>query len=131
MKEHLQEAIDMYTTIEGEEINEVVTSPARPRLRDVNENCPKLVEEKREGFHSIVQKLLWVMKRARPDLETAIGFLCTRVDKSDTDDWRKLRRVIAFIKCTLDDCRIIGATDLTKISTWIDAAYTVNPDMKS
>ena len=28
MKEHLQEAIDMYSRIEGEEINEVVTSPA-------------------------------------------------------------------------------------------------------
>ena len=57
--------------------------------------------------------------------------MCTRVDKSDTDDWRKLLRVIAFVKCTLDDCRIIGATDLTKIFTWIDAAYAVNPDMKS
>ena len=34
MKEHLQEAIDMYTTIEGGEINEVVTSPARQILLD-------------------------------------------------------------------------------------------------
>ena len=131
MKEHLQEAIDMYSSIEGDGVNEVVTSPARPRLREVNDDCPKLTGDKREGFHSIVAKLLWTMKRARPDLETAIGFLCTRVDKSDTDDWRKLRRVIAFVKCTLDECRIIGATDLTKIFTWIDAAYAVNPDMKS
>ena len=131
MKEHLQEAIDMFEKIEGGEINEIVTSPARPKLRDVNENCAKLSEDKREAFHSIVAKLLWVMKRARPDLETAIGFLCTRVDKSDMDDWKKLRRVIAFIKCTINDCRMIGATDLTKIFTWIDAAYAVNPDMKS
>ena len=58
MKEHLQEAIDMYSRIEGEEINEVVTSPAQPRLRDVNNKCPKLSNDKREGFHSIVQKLL-------------------------------------------------------------------------
>mmetsp|Transcript_11450 Transcript_11450/g.16200 ORF Transcript_11450/g.16200 Transcript_11450/m.16200 type:complete len:108 (-) Transcript_11450:525-848(-) len=71
------------------------------------------------------------MKRARPDLETAISFLCTRVDKSDIDDWKKLHRVIAFIKGTIDDCRIIGATDLTKIFTWIDAVYVVNPDMRS
>ena len=71
------------------------------------------------------------MKRARPDLETAISFLCTRVGKSDVDDWKKLRRVIAYLKCTINDVRIIGASSLTEIFTWIDAAYAVNPDMKS
>lgn len=71
------------------------------------------------------------MKRARPDLETAISFLCTRVSKSNLDDWKKLRRVIAFIKCTIDDVRIIGAHDLKSIFTWIDAAHAVNADMRS
>ena len=41
------------------------------------------------------------------------------------------RRVIAFVKGTVDDKRIIGANNLIQISLWIDAAYTVNPDMKS
>ncbi len=45
-----------------------------------------LSAEYQEIFHSIVAKLLWDMNRARLDLDTAIGFLCTRVDKSDTDD---------------------------------------------
>ena len=58
-------------------------------------------------------------------------FLCTRVSKSDEDDWKKLRRVIAFIKATIEDIRIIGANSLTDIFTWIDAAYAVNYDMKS
>ena len=71
------------------------------------------------------------MKRSRPDLETTIGFLCTRVAKSDEDDWIKLRRAIAYVKCTIDDVRVIGASSLTDIFTWIDAAYAVNPDMKS
>ena len=39
--------------------------------------------------------------------------------------------MIAYIKCTIDDVRIIGASSLTNIYTWIDAAYAVNPDMKS
>ena len=64
-------------------------------------------------------------------METAIGFLCTRVSKSDEDDWLKLRRAIAYIKCTIDDVRVIGASSLIDIFTWIDAAYAVNPDMKS
>ena len=71
------------------------------------------------------------MKRSRPDLETAIGFLCTRVTKSDEDDWKKLRRVIAYVKYTIDDIRIIEASSLSDILTWIDEAYVVNPDMKS
>ena len=108
-----------------------MTSPAQKHLRIVDEQCPALSDEKKKVFHTIVAKILWIMKRARPDLETAVSFLCTRVTKSDEDDWKKLRRLIAFVKCTITDTRTIGAEDLTKIFTWIDAAYAVNPDMKS
>ena len=71
------------------------------------------------------------MKRSRPDLEATVGFLYTRVSKSDEDDWLKLRRAIAFEKGTTHDVRVIGASSLTDIYAWIDASYAVNPDMKS
>ena len=64
-------------------------------------------------------------------METAVSFLCTRFSKSDKDDWTKLRRLISCIQCTINDVQIIGADDLMKIFTWIDAAYAVNPDIKS
>ena len=131
MKDQLQETIDMFVQSEGGKVTEEVTSPARARLRDVNPEGISLSKDKMDAFHSIVAKLLWIMKRARPDLETAVSFLCTRVTKSDEDDWLKLRRVIAYVQCTLNDTRIIGASDLTQIFTWIDAAYAVNPDMRS
>ena len=44
-----------------------------------------------EFVHSVVAKLFFIMKRARPDLEMNISFLMTRVSKSDEDDWRKLK----------------------------------------
>ena len=131
MKDQLQEAVDLFEQADGSQVNETVTSPARPHLRDINLENMRLCNAKQEAYHSIVAKLLWIMKRSRPDLETAIGFLCTRVAKSDDDDWAKLRRVIAYIKCTIDDVRVIGASSLTNIYTWIDASYAVNPDMKS
>ena len=131
MKEQLLEAINMFEETEGSRVTEEVKSPAQCYLREVNLKSLQLCVKKKESFHSIVAKLLWVMKRARPDLETAISFLCTRVGKSDEDDWKKLRRVIAYLKCTINDVRIIGASSLTEIFTWIDAAYAVNPDMKS
>ena len=131
MKDQLQEAIDMFIRSDGDEAIEVVTSPATRRLREVDPNCEPLSEDKKDAFHSIVAKLLWIMKRARPDLETAISYLCTRVTKSDIDDWGKLKRVIAYIKSTIEDVRIIGANDLQTVFTWIDAAYAVNSDMRS
>ena len=131
MKDQLKETIDMFVQSEGSKVTEEVTSPARARLRDVNPEGIPLSKGKGDAFHSIVAKLLWIMKRARPDLETAVSFLCTRVTKSDEDDWLKLRRVIAYVQCTINDTRIIGASDLTQIFTWIDAAYAVNPDMRS
>ena len=70
---------------------------ATRKLREVNPDCELLSEDKSDTFHSIIAKLLWIMKRARPDLETAISYSCTRVSKSNLDDWRKLRRVIAFM----------------------------------
>ena len=96
-----------------------------------NDDCAALSGKRQEICHTIVAKLLFVTKRARPDLETSGSYLCTRVTKSNEDDWKKLRRVIAWIKCTIKDVRIIGATSLSSIFTFIDAAYAVNEDMTS
>lgn len=68
-----------------------VTSPCAGHLWKVNENAPKLDEECAKTFHSVVAKLLHVTKRSRPDIETAIAFLMTRVSKCDEDDWKKLK----------------------------------------
>ena len=52
----------------------------------VNEEAQQLDEEKSENFHFVVAKILYIMRRARTDLETAISLLCRRVSKSDMDD---------------------------------------------
>ena len=76
-------------------------------------------------------KLLYICKRSRPDLETVVAFLCTRVSKSDQEDWKKILRVLSFANQTINDPRIIGAFSLTKLISWIDASYAVHADMKS
>ena len=63
---------------------------------------------------------------ARLDIETAISFLTTRVDKSDKDDCKKLKRVIQYLKQTINNVRIIGCGDLENLYiTWINAVYGV------
>ena len=74
----------------GEDVSTRVSSAATKKLF-VLTPAKALSDERSEIFHLVVAKLLWVMKRARPDIETAISFLCTRVSRSDECDWGKLK----------------------------------------
>eukprot|EP00957_Ditylum_brightwellii_P153004 11646799-Ditylum_brightwellii.AAC.1 len=57
--------------------------------------------------------LLYLMKHARLDIETTVSYLMRCVSKGNTGDWDKLLRVLAWLKCTKDDVRILGAQSLT------------------
>ena len=64
MKDQLLEAVEMF----GEEISGVVKSPAQYHILKVDEEAIKLEGKQKEIFHSVTQKLLYITKRARPDL---------------------------------------------------------------
>ena len=64
----------------------------------VNENCEKLSVEAAASFHTIVAKLLYVSKRARPDTSLSVTFLTTRVRAPDTDDWGKLSHLMEYLR---------------------------------
>ena len=97
-------------------------------MRDDSE---ELNDKEKEIFHSVTAKLLYIEKRGRPDIETAVSFLTTRVDKSSQDDWKKLRRVLQYLNQTIEDVRVIGCEDMDNLYTWIDAAYGVWTNMRS
>ena len=125
--EYVREAVEDF----GEDVRKKVTSPAAHGLFQIDLESPPLSKKKSDVFHSVVAKLLWVMKRGRPDIETTIAFLCTRVKCPTCQDWCKLRRLISFLYDTIDDNRIIGADNLLTLLTWIDAAYAVHNNMRS
>jgi len=76
-------------------------------------------------------KLLWVSKRSRFDIQTALSFLCTRTNNPDEDDWKKLKRLLQYIYGTIDLVLTISAEELNVLRTWVDASYAVHPDMRS
>ena len=127
MVNYLKEAIEEF----GEDIVKTAVTPANRKLFEVSEESPDLDQNKREVFHSITAKLLYVSQRGRMDIQLAIAFLCSRVSCSTAEDWDKLRRILQYIKGLLDMYRIIGADDLSKMMTWVDASYAVHRDMKS
>ena len=47
------------------------------------------------------------------------------------DNRKKLKRVLSWVKETIDENRIIGSESLTYVYTRIDASYLVHSDMRS
>ena len=86
---------------------------------------------KAEAFHTFVAKALFLCKRARPDINPAVAFLCTRVQVSNSYDWSKLVKMMDFLKKTEDDCLTLAADDSSEMRWSVDAAFAVHPDMKS
>ena len=126
MEDQLNEAFVMF----GEEVDQTVTSPANKNLFTTYDmDSKELGEVRSEIFHSVTAKLLFIMKRARPDIETAVSYLMTRVSKSNEKDWEKLRRCLGFIKGTIKDQRIIGANSLRDLHVCIDASYAIHENM--
>jgi Reverse transcriptase (RNA-dependent DNA polymerase)/Zinc knuckle len=129
--------IDMSKYVENvitempEDMAGVCPTPAANHLFEVNQEAEKLDETKKEFFHHVVAQLLFLCKRARPDIQTAIAFLCTRVQYPDVDDYKKLGRVIKYLRKTKDMPLRLEAESLKIAKWWVDASYAVHPDMKS
>ena len=106
-------------------------TPAATHLFDISETPVMLSEAKAQLFHHNVAKLLFLCKRARPDIQTAVAFLCTRVKASDEDDYKKLTRVMRYLRSTTTMPLTLEADNLHIVKWWVDASYAVHPDMKS
>ena len=129
MDEYIKECIETFEEID-QDIAGKASTPARHDLFEVNDNDKQLNETKADTFHHIVGKLLYVSKRARIDIDLTIAFLCTRVAKSNDQDWNKFKRLLTYLKGTMGMVRIIGANNLQVMYTWVDASFAVHNDMR-
>jgi len=78
-----------------------------------------------------VAKLLFLAKHARPDILTAMSFLCTRVKSPDTDDYGKLKCVMRYLRGTIMLPLTLEADGTHIIKLWADASFAVHPNMRS
>jgi hypothetical protein len=54
-------------------------TPASNNLFEAHEDSPALNKKESDFFHRATARLLFAAKRARPDLQVAVAYLCTRV----------------------------------------------------
>jgi hypothetical protein len=127
MKQYLEEAL-----AESEmHISRTAVTPATRNLFEVDPDSPRLDKHRAEVLHSVTAKLLYVSLRARVDLLLAVVFLCTRVSVSTEQDEAKLRRVLEYINGSIADEYVLGADDMGRMRSWVDASFAVHPGMRS
>ena len=103
-------------------------TPAANHLFQINPEMIKLDMKQVETFHHLMAKLIYFCKFTRPNLQTAVAFLITRVQNPDIDDFKKLGQCLQYIQETKDMPLILTASDPHVIRWWVDASFTVYPD---
>ena len=127
MEKYLNEVLDDLP----EDMDGAAATPAADHLFKTRKDAPKLDEERATLFHRVTAQLLFASQRARPDLRTAISFLTKRVQAPDEDDYKKLARVIKYVRRTKFLRLKIEANRLDQNHWFIDGAFAVHEDMKS
>jgi len=105
--------------------------PARKDLFRVNKASELLKPGAARKFHTTVARLLYLSRRGRPDIITAVGFLCTRVKSPTVEDSNKLMQVLGYLKQTRKYIILLKPTKMVQVEAYIDASYAIHEDGKS
>ena len=107
-------------------------SHASSMLFKINIENPILLKKlEQETFHQRVAQLLYLSKRAQPDIQLPVAFLCTRMQFPDTDDQLKLVHVAKYLDATIGLPLILSMDGMGEMRWHVDASFAVHNDMKS
>jgi hypothetical protein len=129
MKKYIRECIDEFIKEEPDEKMRPVNPPATNYLFRVR-NVEKISQKRFGLFHSVVAKLLFLAKRARPDILPTVSFLTTRVKEPDCDDWKKLIRLLSYLRNTEVLHLALSCRDIKDLTWYIDGSDATHKDMK-
>ncbi|KAA8493869.1 Copia protein [Porphyridium purpureum] len=117
------------TVLEESPVSGRSSSPAGTNLFAVSNKVERLSGPRADRFHSLVCKLLYMAKCARPDLLTAVSFLSTRVTTPTVENERKLQRALRYLSTTCDLGVAFAVSSPPTAS--VDAAFDVHEGMTS
>ena len=106
-------------------------NPGNDSLMKVDEDSPRLRTKDADLFHRHVARLLFASKRTRPNIQVCVAFLCTRVKAPTEKGYKKLGKVIGYLKKTVHLPLVVGADDSGRLTWNIDASFAVHPECKS
>jgi hypothetical protein len=125
---YIEEVVSLFAKYDDS--TSVASTPAAEHIFKINEDSPKLSPEKGTIFHHFVAKCLFATKRSRPDIAVAVAFLTTRVKSPDQDDWKKLVRMIRYLRGTPKLTLTLSAASAIVPKWWVDGSHGVHPKMR-
>ena len=127
----MEHYIDMMLCDAPQEMDGTSNTPVAALLFKTNPEDPKLLgEDQKKIFVHLVMQGLYLSQRGRPDIHTAIAFLCSQLQNPDEDDYKKLTRLIRYLRGTKGLILTLRANNDGIVRWWIDASYAVHDDMK-
>jgi hypothetical protein len=130
VKRKMLDYVDKMLTDLPDDMDGESPSPASNHFLTVNDDHIKVDENKAQFFHTYVVNTMFLCKRARQDVQTAVNFLSTRVKSCDEDDYKKLIRMLQFLRATMGEFLTLSTDRLHNVRWWVEA-YTFHPDMMS
>ena len=76
-------------------------------------------------------QLLYLSKRACPEIQIEVSILCTIVRGPANDEYKKLARVMKYIQGTIGLPPILSIDKSGNIKWYVDALFAVHKDMRS
>ena len=124
--DHIKKLIDK---LPDDMIGEKWTAAPECLFRADGSEAKLLDEDKKELFHTITATTLHSSQRGRPDLQSAVAFLCTRVKEPDEHDWKKLTHLMKCMQATAWMPHKIR-TEGKGTFIHMDGAHAVHSDVK-
>ena len=63
------------------------------------------------------------------DIHISVAFLTRQVKARNEDEWKKLRRLLQYVKCTIRLPLILSADNLNIVKWWVDTSYAAYDDI--
>ena len=131
MRRYVADMIETFPVKLSED--DTAETPASDNLftKATGKKARPLDKKRKEEFHTTVAKSLFLCKRARPDVQPTVAWLCSRVKDSDESEWTKLVRMMKYLNGTREKVLTLSIDNLRVIKWYVDASFAVHPDFKS
>jgi hypothetical protein len=126
MSNYTQKVLDFYE--KGLEHRRV---PGKKGVFLVSETSVAVGTDEKQKFHTVVAKLLYLAKRARPDIVSVVSFLCTRVKAPTMEDVEKLEYLLGYLQRTKSREMVLKPRKPLFVEAYIDASFATHMDGKS
>ena len=133
--QYVQNVIESIIVEMGESEVKAYDSPSAADLFQLDPASEKLPTAKAKLYHSLVARLMWISMRVRIDILMTVVYLASKVHCSTQHEFKKLMRVIGYLKkYPRMNLKIKGDELFQKgvLNVWVDAAHAVHkPSMRS